>query len=187
MFKISFDNGGVVQRLTAMQLRMENIPSDIWQSIGELIIESVHQNFLVGGRPEQWVESKHVMSHSGPQIAEPAFTRTLIGTGVLMNSEKMRVGGNFVEVTWGEGLPYAKIHQFGGVIDQTITDQQRRFFWAKYYSSENEMFKAMALSKTLHIVIPQRRYLRIQDEDLIEITNYLRNYIINNQKYSITI
>jgi len=51
---------------------------------------------------------------------------------------------------------YAKVHEYGGTF--TITAQQRRFFWAKWYETNDEMWKALALST--RYTIPPRPYVR---------------------------
>ena len=54
-------------------------------------------------------------------------------------------------------IVYAAVHEYG-LLNQVITDRQRKFFWAMWYESGNEMWKALALSKTY--TIPARPYLR---------------------------
>lgn len=51
---------------------------------------------------------------------------------------------------------YGAVHEFGGTFK--VTDKQRRFFWAKHYETKEDMWKALALSKTY--TIPARPYLR---------------------------
>ena len=51
---------------------------------------------------------------------------------------------------------YGAVHEYGGTF--TITPRQRRFFWYKWYETEDEMWKALALSVTY--TIPARPYLR---------------------------
>lgn len=51
---------------------------------------------------------------------------------------------------------YGAVHEYGGTF--TITERQRKFFWAKWYESGNRMWKALALSTTY--TIPARPYLR---------------------------
>lgn len=55
------------------------------------------------------------------------------------------------------GTAYCAVHEYG-LDNQIITDKQRRFFWAKYAETGNDMWKALALSKTYSI--PARPYLR---------------------------
>jgi phage gpG-like protein len=54
------------------------------------------------------------------------------------------------------GVIYGAVHEFG--YTGTITDKQRRFFWAMYAETKDEMWKALALSETY--TIPERAYLR---------------------------
>lgn len=51
---------------------------------------------------------------------------------------------------------YGAVHEFGGTFK--VTKKQRRFFWAMYMSSDDTMWKALALSVTY--TIPSRPYLR---------------------------
>lgn len=51
---------------------------------------------------------------------------------------------------------YGAVQEYGGTFE--ITPRQRRFFWAMWYETENEMWKALALSVTY--TIPPRPYVR---------------------------
>ena len=51
---------------------------------------------------------------------------------------------------------YAAVHEYGGTF--VITDRQRGFFWAMWYATGNDMWKALALS--YDYTIPARPYLR---------------------------
>ena len=66
-----------------------------------------------------------------------------------------------VEITAGEGLPYAAIHNNGGTITVTVTPLMKKFFWAKFIETDKEMWKFLYLSKKeqLTIKIPQRQYI----------------------------
>lgn len=55
------------------------------------------------------------------------------------------------------GVIYGAVHEFG-LEKQKITDKQRRFFWAMYAQTKDDMWKALALSETY--TIPARPYLR---------------------------
>jgi len=55
------------------------------------------------------------------------------------------------------GTAYSSVHEFG-LENQIITDKQRRFFWAKYAATNDDMWKALALSVTY--TIPARPYFR---------------------------
>ncbi|OQX65417.1 MAG: hypothetical protein B5M51_00805 [Anaerolinea sp. 4484_236] len=51
---------------------------------------------------------------------------------------------------------YAAIQEYGGTI--RVTERARGFFWYKFASTGDEMWKALALSKTF--TIPSRPYVR---------------------------
>jgi len=50
-------------------------------------------------------------------------------------------------------VPYAAIHEFGGVVHVPVTVRMRRFFWAKFFETRDEKWKWMALSKKTEFVI----------------------------------
>ncbi len=58
-------------------------------------------------------------------------------------------------------VPYAAIHEFGGQIRLKVTSQMRAFFWAMFFSTGDEKWKGMALSKKRVFIInmPRRSYL----------------------------
>lgn len=82
----------------------------------------------------------------------------LIKTGALRRSIRIvQTAANKVSV--GTMLPYAQIHNEGGTIKQTVTAKQRKFFWAMYKQTQNEMFMRSAKAKQITIIIPQRKFI----------------------------
>jgi phage gpG-like protein len=82
----------------------------------------------------------------------------LVKTGRLRRAAlNPTVSNNSVDFTFPEG--YMRIHNEGGTITQTVTAAQRRFFWAMFRKSGDTMWKSAALSKTLTIRIPQRKFI----------------------------
>lgn len=59
-------------------------------------------------------------------------------------------------------MPYAAIHEYGGVIDVPVTEKSRGFFFWKHRITGDEKWLAMALSKKdiFKVHIPARPYLR---------------------------
>jgi phage gpG-like protein len=53
---------------------------------------------------------------------------------------------------------YAEIQNYGGTIEQTLTEKQKKFFWSKYYQTNNSKYKKFALSKKISIKIPARQF-----------------------------
>lgn len=94
-------------------------------------------------------------------------------SGNLRNSIQSEVKGNSVVFT--SQLPYAAIHNEGGEI--TVTAKMKKFFWAKYKETDEEMYKALALKKVGNkITIPQRQFLG----DSPEVTKAIEQIIKEN-------
>jgi phage gpG-like protein len=127
----------------------------LMKDAGKLMRESVLKNFVEGGRPSMWpVLSTGLPSH-------------LAQSGELAGSVMDYSGENWAEVR--SATPYSGIHQFGGTVHPTFTVKMRRFFWAMWYQTGNEMWKRTALKyaigEKLNINIPPRPYMVFQEED----------------------
>lgn len=66
-----------------------------------------------------------------------------------------------IRVVAGEGLPYAAIHNEGGVINVPVTERMKKFFWMMYKKTGQDKWKWMALTrkKRLRVRIPKRQYI----------------------------
>lgn len=86
----------------------------------------------------------------------------LMKSGALEDSIKITEATKTkIEITAGEGLPYASIHNTGGTIQVKVTPKMRKFFWYMYSSTGQAKWKGMALTKkeSFIINIPQRQYI----------------------------
>lgn len=106
--------------------------------------------------------------------------------GILSKSGNLRRSIRAIKTTEGSVVigtykKYAQIHNEGGIITQTPTPKQRKFFWAKYYASEktNEAWKGAALAKQIHITIPQRKFIGNSQTLNNEINNHILNELNN--------
>lgn len=134
----------------------------------------------------------------------------LMRTGSLRRSMRATVQGNTIR--FHSSLPYASIHNEGGVI--TVTQQMKRYFWAMYYkasgairynvktksavlddrgkrlSKEALFYKAMALKKVgSKIKVEQRQFVgphRQVDQCVERVADKafkeLENFILNKFK-----
>lgn len=101
-------------------------------------------------------------------------------TGLLDRSMVRGKPGNVYElralpagiaVTYGFNLsvvPYARIHEYGGTFQQSVTPKQRAYFFSQYKRTGQERWLGMALSKTLSITIPARPFLRAGIQEFLE-------------------
>ena len=86
----------------------------------------------------------------------------LVGTGALKRSIRYMAKRGFVEVTaGGNDVPYARIHNEGGMVTFKITAQSRKFFWFMYYRTGEEMWKGLALTKkeSISYQMPKRQFM----------------------------
>lgn len=96
-------------------------------------------------------------------------------TGALEESGHIDESGRWPEVVFD--AVYAAVHEYG-LENQPITAKQRAFFWAMWYETGEEMWKALALSTTY--TIPARPYLRpaydeARDEAIQEMGKAIRH------------
>jgi len=84
------------------------------------------------------------------------------GGANLRNSIRFEIEGDAVHIK--TDVPYAEIHNEGGTIVQKVTKQQRKFFWAMFYKTKNQMWKFAALKNQLKITIPKRQFIGESNE-----------------------
>lgn len=70
-----------------------------------------------------------------------------------INAEVVRDGVRFTS-----SMPYASAHNEGAKI--SVTPRMKKFFWAKYKSTKQEMWKYLALKKVGSVIeLPERRFI----------------------------
>lgn len=90
-------------------------------------------------------------------VREKIMEQGLYEDGDLYNSVDAQATGAKSAETKAGPLAYTLVHEFG-LFAQQITPKQRRFFWAMYSQTGEDMWKALALSQTY--TIPARPYFR---------------------------
>lgn len=103
----------------------------------------------------------------------------------LINSiHASKITKDTVKIDAGKGIPYAAIHNNGGIIKVHITKRIRKYFWAMFYKTGKEHWKFMALTKKrkLRIKIPQRQYIGNSTTIDKNIDKTIVNNIENNLK-----
>lgn len=128
---------------------------DLPKQVGELAREHFIKSFVKQGFEDAsfmaWPKRKDLLSH-----------KILNGSLALKNSIKVTEANlQQVKVEAGAGLPYAAIHNEGGTITIPITQKMKKFFWAMYKKTGEEVWKYMALTKKENITIriPKRQYI----------------------------
>lgn len=175
MFDFVIEDGGLMTRLSAIAASGDRIPRQVFEDIGTIVLESIYMNFAVEGRPSQWAPSKAAIKEG---------RKTLTKSGDLSETAEISaIGDSFVEIGT-KGLPYENIHQFGGTIEQDVSDAQKNLFWRKFYESDKRetMWRAMALSEHLTIHVRSRRWFMLQDQDVSHIMDILGSFIMHQEE-----
>ena len=142
---------------------------------GQIAVNHVRADFRKGGLTNngfhQWPMTKR--QQSGESGAASQYGPLLSGRNHLMNSVTAQPGEGHVRIY--TDVPYASIHNFGGILRPKVTTKMRKFAWAMFYketgykkgkkqkrtSGKGDQWKALALTKKtqLSIRIPQRQFL----------------------------
>ncbi|MFT8515611.1 MAG: phage virion morphogenesis protein [Acetobacter persici] len=140
-------------------------PSAVLSALGNSIINNTRK------RMEDGVDPRGVRWDSYAPL-NPLYASTKEGPGILLGAEYSTVGlyrsltkqvrGN--SLVWGSALPYARIHQMGGII------QPKNKRWLSF-----EM--GGALLHVDSVAIPARPYLGFTEEDREDLMDGLQGYL----------
>ena len=129
---------------------------DASEAIAQLLENSVRQNFRDGGRPEKWPRSKRADRDAG--YGEKSG-QTLVDTARLMNS--ITSEGDKTSVRVGTNVEYAAAQQ----ISQQVREHVRRITQAFGKPIDMTAVQVKAHSRKVHMELPQREFMLIQEED----------------------
>lgn len=180
-----------LRKIAALQLKLNKLTSGMPRVVGQLAVNFFKDNFrrqaFSGERP--WPARKE------PSYPLAKFGRKqkkkralLVKSGALRRSIRViDLGANYVVV--GTTLPYAALHNQGGVVNQTIlpTAKMKKWFWANHYAAKKagdekaaEAWKRRALSSK-----PLRRTIKIPQRKFIGHSPRLNAMIVNHMAKSI--
>lgn len=153
-----------------ISMRFENMPqvrtdfSEEFREISEEMERSVLGQLAEGGKPA-WQRTRY---GAIPRLYDR-----------FANTVGKDFDGASATVSWG-GTPDTFAHQFGADIIQIVSNDQRNFFWRRYYETGDDMWKAMACSATLVIRLPARPVL-LQPEDYSFAQSLLSDRVLDFQ------
>jgi phage gpG-like protein len=130
------------------------------EKIADIMFRSVQENFIVGGRPNLWepLQPFGLPSH-------------LMQTGRMFESIQLQWGSTSATVFIDTSrVPYAAIHNFGGVIKHPGSSKFQAFEYGggtvfTHYTKPHD------------IPIPKRQFMMFQDQDREQILQTLSNAI----------
>jgi len=116
------------------------------------------QGFIQNRTVQKWPERKR-----NPGRKRRGRRAVLVQSGRLRRSIRVTEKGR-TNVNLGTDVPYARIHNEGGTINQSIsiTPKMRKFFWAMFYKTGDVKYKYMALKRgniQRSIDMPKRQFM----------------------------
>jgi phage gpG-like protein len=129
------------------------IPLKVSVEMEEFSKDNFRQGGFVDNGLTPW---KRTLRQSFATGEDAARTPLLSRNRNLMNSVQHRYTP--YKATVYNDVEYADIHNNGGRIE--VTARMKSFFWAKYYDTHNELYKAFALKPVgSFITIPKRQFI----------------------------
>ena len=134
---------------------------------GNIAKRHIEEDFSKGGFTyngfRKWQETKR--QKSGGADAGSRYGPLLSGRNLLAGSIEYTPGDGVVTVF--TRAPYAGVHNWGGILQPTVTPQMRKFAWAQHYKEAGDdkkkdtSWKRLALTKKtkLTVRIPQRQFI----------------------------
>lgn len=170
---LTIDKSGFDETIARLLAGIKDF-SQVSGQIAQLLENSVRRNFREGGRPDKWQASKRADGDAGYGNKSG---QTLVDTARLMNSI---VGvGDHDSARVGTNVAYAAAHNFG--IDKEVTQQVRehvrRITQAFGKPVEMKAVTVKAHSRKLHMKLPAREFMLIQDEDMEDIADVITGNI----------
>lgn len=172
----------MVRQIEKMQGEIKQLP-DI---VGLEAMQLFRENFIKEGWQDKtfspWKRKKY--PDGGRILASPRQR----GDKSLMNSIHI-LSKSDKSVTVGvDGKPYARIHNEGGTIPVPTTEKLRKWAWAMFYKTGDNMYKAMAITKEKHIKvsIPKRQYMgnsQVLWDRVVEVLHKHFNAILTPKKH----
>ncbi len=143
--------------LNIQQAQFKKLMAALPRIMGVQAVNFMRQNF----DKEGLINNGGVSKWKSRTPGNPSKKKILSGRGNLKDAIKYRLVGSS-SVGIGVDLavvPYAKIHNEGGVIPVTL--KMRRYFMAMFMETGDEFWFRLSRIKADHIVIPKREFMAI--------------------------
>lgn len=129
--------------------------------IARVIAQTIYNFFLDSFQRQGWLDNNLQAWPERTRISKRNSGRSLlIDTGALKGSlDIARQNWPTIKVV-SAGVAYARAHNEGMTITVPVTDQMRKYFWAKFMETGFPEYKWMATTTQNHfeIDLPQRKF-----------------------------
>ncbi len=170
-----FDPAGAQKKIADVGHNLAHLEPAL-NAIGLYVMSSVDRNFAEGGRPIRWKPSQRAIDQNG---------LTLVDKSRLRGSITKKVSGDTLTV--GTNVKYAAIHHFGGDIEKEkkvkVIAHYRYLRKMGGYKKDGKTYYPFIhrpeSMRKVHIKMPARPYLMLQDEDIPIIKRITADHIIS--------
>jgi phage gpG-like protein len=183
------DDTGLELLLSELKAKLKDM-TPVMKAIGGIVEASVQENFEVGGRWSGVIGSFLGGSQKWAPLAEQTMkrkqeankTKTLIWSSALMNSISSEAGPDSVKI--GTNVPYAATHQFGAAKGDFGDMVQ---VWVKAHVRKTKKYGEVEVDEHIRTMslpwgnIPARPFLVIQEEDFLDISKKILDYLVKAQ------
>lgn len=178
LIEINHKQSKRVERLFVNLEQAIKKPQPALKQIGELMVASIHKNFEEQGRPTKWAPLSP-MTLAMRRNKDKSSIKILQDTGRLRNSityDATRSGGTAVAI--GTNVKYGKIHQYGGKVNiPAITIVPKKAKALRFVINGKVVFAKSVYQKARVAVIPQRKFLQFQEQDISDIREVLLEHM----------
>ena len=142
---------------------------------GDIALETFDGSFKRQG----WIERRSLkkwMPRKNKDRSRAGKRAILIKSGRMRRATRKKLPGK-KQVAIINDTPYARAHNEGATIQQEIiiTKKMRKYFWAMYYETQDDKWKAMALMKK-----PIKRKFQLPGRQFMGVSPFLEDRIIKN-------
>jgi phage gpG-like protein len=142
--------------------------------ISTVLVTSIAENFQAGGRPDPWQELS-----DATLLAKAPKTAPLIDSGDLFDSIRGDSGPDFASASTDR--IYARIQQLGGTIDQMVDVPAHERMISQAFGKpldKPRKVQVRAHERHMHVEIPARPFMVVQDEDLETFGKAIVDYLM---------
>lgn len=137
---------------------MASLNQKVKQVVPKVVAETATEYYKERFRTKEWdgkpwPQTKRFVKRGSLMVRTSSLANSIRPS--LVTHTKVRISAGNSKV------PYAQVHNEGGIVRPQVTHKMRKWAWAKHYETKDPMYKAIALTpkNRLNIKIPQRQFM----------------------------
>lgn len=137
---------------------MASLNQKVKQVVPKVVAETATEYYKERFRTKEWdgkpwIQTKRFVKRGSLMVRTSSLVNSIRPS--LVTHTKVRISAGNSKV------PYAQVHNEGGIVRPQVTRKMRKWAWAKHYETKDPMYKAIALTRKnrLNIKIPRRQFM----------------------------